>query len=394
MVGARVKDARKRRGLTQRELARLSRVSVSLVRKLEQGEYAGGLRLETLHRIAVALDVTTVALMSEPDAETDTATLAAWEPLRRALASDYDGEPDYEPTIGGVRDAFNDVVDAFNGDQYASLNRTLPVLLRDAEALASAASEGTARNRACQVRSQALAFASHMLCQVWQFDAATDAVKLAMDAPGDELTMLAAVDARCFVLLRQGLLADVSALAGRWAEVAEPTRISRATPDDLAAWGRLLMWASNSAVRDNRPDDARDTLRLARVAAQAVGRDFIPPAVPWEVFGPSTVAMVSAEHAVISGKPDVTLRVGRQVTGRGLPAVRHYHRHRLDVASAYAATRKLDEAVGVLTVIRSAAPAWLAQQRYARDILTSVITRKRRLSDETRGLADFMSLPA
>lgn len=329
-----------------------------------------------------------------PDAETDAGTLAAWEPVRRAVASDYDGEPDYEPTIGGVRDAFNYVVDAFNGDRYASLSWTLPVLLRDAEALVSATPERTARNRAHQVRSQALAFAAYMLCQVWQFDAAADAVRLAMDEPGDELTMLAAVDVKCFVLLRQGLLADVSAPAARWAEAAEPARISRATPDELAAWGRMLMWVSNAAVRDNRPDDAREALRLAKMAAHGVSWDFILPAMPWEVFGPSYLAMVHAEHAVISGKPDVTLRVGGQVTSRSLPVVRHYHRHRLDVASAYAATRKLDEAGGVLTEIRAAAPEWLAQQRYARDTLTSVITRKRRLSDEMRDLADFMSLPA
>ncbi len=393
MVGARVRDARKRIGLTQQELARSAAVSVSLVRKLEQGEYGNGLRLETLHRLAVALDVTTAALMSEPDAGTDGA-MAEWELVRRAVRSDYDGEPGYEPTIAGVRDAFNDVVDAFNGDQYASLSRVLPVLLRDAEALASAAPPGAGRDRALQLRSQALAFTAHVLSMVWQFDAAADAVRLAMDEPGDELTMMAAVDARCFLLLRQGLLADVSALAWRWADAAEPRRISRATRDDLAVWGRVLMYASNAAVRDNRPDDAREALRLARVAAQAVSRDFITAAVPWAVFGPSAMAMVGAEHAVIQGRPDVTLRVGAQVTGRGLPAVRHYHRHRLDVASAYAATRKFDEAVGVLTEIRAAAPEWLAQQRYARDILTTIIARRRRLSDETRDLASFPRTPA
>lgn len=60
-IGSRVRDNRKLRGLTQQELARLSGLSVSLVRKLEQGEY-GGIRLETVHKLAIALKVHTSAL--------------------------------------------------------------------------------------------------------------------------------------------------------------------------------------------------------------------------------------------------------------------------------------------------------------------------------------------
>jgi transcriptional regulator with XRE-family HTH domain len=55
-----VREARKRRGLTQRELARQSGVSISLVTKLEQGAY-GGVRLETVRRLAVVLGVRTSA---------------------------------------------------------------------------------------------------------------------------------------------------------------------------------------------------------------------------------------------------------------------------------------------------------------------------------------------
>jgi hypothetical protein len=151
---------------------------------------------------------------------------------------------------------------------------------------------------------------------------------------------------------------------------------------------------SSAAVRDNRPDDAREALRLARMAAAGGGRDAIPSFSPWQVFGPVTVAMFAAENAMISGRPEVTLSVGAQVTGRGFPVPRNYHRHRLDVASAYAMTRKHDEAVGVLSEIRAAAPEWLVQQRYARDILAAVIRRRRHLSDPMRDLADFLHLAA
>ncbi|MFJ2111000.1 helix-turn-helix domain-containing protein [Streptomyces sp. NPDC087850] len=50
-AGKKVKDARKRSGLTQRQLAEASGVSVSTIRKLEQGERSGA-RMETLHALA------------------------------------------------------------------------------------------------------------------------------------------------------------------------------------------------------------------------------------------------------------------------------------------------------------------------------------------------------
>jgi len=75
VIGNKVREARKRRGLTQRELSRLSGVSVSLITKLEQGEY-GGIRLETCWAIEAEL-------MPKPVART-TAIMAALSPSPRA----------------------------------------------------------------------------------------------------------------------------------------------------------------------------------------------------------------------------------------------------------------------------------------------------------------------
>src|SRR5215831_20013329 len=86
-IGGRVREVRKRRGLTQRELADAAGVSVSLVSKLEQGERQD-VRLETLRKLAVALRVPTSVLAADAargrEAPADVA--ADWEPVRRALA--------------------------------------------------------------------------------------------------------------------------------------------------------------------------------------------------------------------------------------------------------------------------------------------------------------------
>jgi transcriptional regulator with XRE-family HTH domain len=388
-LGDRVREARKLRGLTQRELAAASGLSVSLVRKLEQGDY-GGLRLETAHRLAVALGVTTSALISpRDDAEAEPGSAGEWEPVARALRGDHDGEPDDEPGIGGLRDALSDAAEVFLASRYDELRGVLPLLLRDADALVSAS---TARDqaRARQVRSETRQLAASMLAQVGQFGPADQAIELAAGDAGDELTMLAAADGKCFVLLRQGRLAECADTAADYAGRCEPAMT--AGPEDLAVWGRLMLKAAGAAARDNRPEDARDALRLARMAAAGVGRE-IAPCNPWLVFGPVTVAMMVAEIAAIQGRPDAVLVIGSQIAGRPYPVPRNYLRHRLDVAHAHVQMRRYAEAVGVLAQARSAAPEWVAQQRYARDILSAVITHSRQLTSQARELADFMHMP-
>jgi transcriptional regulator with XRE-family HTH domain len=59
--GDRIRELRKRRGMTQRELAEAADLSLSAVKKIEQGTL-GQLRLETAHRLAVALGTTTLAV--------------------------------------------------------------------------------------------------------------------------------------------------------------------------------------------------------------------------------------------------------------------------------------------------------------------------------------------
>jgi transcriptional regulator with XRE-family HTH domain len=389
-IGERIRDVRKRRGLTQRELAQLSGVSVSVVRKLEQDDY-GDVRLETAHRLAVVLEVPTSALITEPDAhEPVRDDVAQWEPARLALAGAVAVEPAEEPTLSGLEDGVRAAVSAVLGSRYAELCLILPGLLRDADALV-ALSSGDAQRQARRLRSRIRQVMAYMMGQTWQFGTANDAIELAISDAGDDLTEMAAADWKCWALLRQGRLAETTDLAARWADDTEP-KMSSATPAELTAWGRFLILVSTAAVRDNRPGEADEALRLARMAAAGVGRDIIPRFNPWQVFGPATVAMVAAENAMIRDQPGVTLSIGSQVVAQGFPVPRNYHRHRLDIASAHAAVRQYPEAVAVLQGIRRAAPEWLVQQRYAADIMHRVIGRRRSLTDEMRDLAGFLHL--
>jgi transcriptional regulator with XRE-family HTH domain len=389
-LGDRVRDVRKRRGLSQRELAERSGVSLSLVRKLEQADY-GNVRLETLHKLAVALRIPTTALATGPDAaDPEGREVEQWEPVRRALEGLWGQQPAEDPTVDGVSAAFSSAVTAVLRSRYSELRVLLPALLRDADALVAGSVNG-AQTQSRRLRSQIRQLTAYMMGQTWQFDAATDAIELAIDDASDGQTEVAAIDWKSWTLLRRGDLAQTRELSARWADDTEP-RISKATRGEMAAWGLFLVRLSTAAARDNRPGEARDALRLARVAAVAVGGDFIPEHSPWQVFGPMTVSMFQAENAMIQGQPDVVLSIGAQLAGRSFPVPRNYLRHRLDVAHAHLALRQHGEAVGVLREVRQAAPEWMAQQRYAGDILTQVIARRRSLTPEMRELADHLRL--
>jgi len=80
-LGERLQTVRKLRGLSQKELASLSGVSVSLIRKLEQHERPDT-RLETLRKLASALRVPTTELIVRPDADEATpGTTNEWKPV-------------------------------------------------------------------------------------------------------------------------------------------------------------------------------------------------------------------------------------------------------------------------------------------------------------------------
>ncbi|MEU0343335.1 helix-turn-helix transcriptional regulator [Streptomyces bobili] len=386
-IGEQLRDVRKRRGMSQRDLATQSGVSLSLIRKLEQGE-RGDTRLETARKLASALRVPTSRLMSDSNEETASqATVDQWEPVRRALVTPPGDDGLEEPTLQGVRAALRDAMPLFSGDRFAELGAILPPLLRDAEVLAAHDPDGRA------VRVKLMQLTGWLLTQTRQFDAAEMALERALDESADRLQGASTVNTQCWLLLRRGKLSEARELATQWADETEP-RMSKATPAELSAWGWLLLRMSAASVRDNRPGEAEDALRFAKSAAVAMGREFAPREDFLRTFGPVTVALKRTENAMIVGQPDRVLQLASKVpTDKLKPTSNNRNRHLLDVADAYARTRQYGESVEVLQGIHESSPQWLPNQRYARDILGRVVNGRRTLTPEMRSLADVVGLP-
>jgi len=378
--------------MTQRELANATGLSYSTVKKIEQGTY-GGIRLETAHKLAIALGVPTSALVTEPDAPVPApGSGRQWEPVRLALEGACEDESQDEPTLEGLSSSFGDVLPLLLAGRFDVMGTSLPGLLRDADTLVALSADGGQRN-AKTLRSQIRQVAGSLMLHNWEFATADRAFAMAMEDASDPLTAMSVVDERCWGLIRQGRLAETMSAALGLAEVNEPKM--RASRNELAAYGRLMIRASMAAVRDNRPDEAAETLRLARMAAVGAGSDFILPFSPWHVFGPVTISVFAAESAIIRDRPEAVLSIARRLPGArpAMPIPKSAPSFLLDVAHAYALLRHDDQAVAILRQLRDDRPQWFPRQRYAADILVKIIRHRRTLTAEIRDLADAAQVP-
>lgn len=383
MDGSRVREIRKRRGLSQRELAALSGLSLSYVRKLEQGTLPGT-RVQTFRKIAIALRVPTSRLLAEQDTADDAGQAVAdqWQQVRHALQGRA-GSPDEAPTTAGVRAAIEGVMPLFAANRYGELAAMLPMLLRDADALGP---EGRAD------RAFLLRMTGWVLIHLGQYEAADLALRRCQDDADDRLEVAACARIRCWLLLHTGHLDECWQAGVRWAADVEP-RMSTATAGELSAWGWLQMHNSAAAMRDNRPGDAEDAMRMAKAAAARIGREYTHRTDFLRTFGPVTVAMKHAENMMVDDKPDKVLALAAAIHPSAAAATKNNrNRHLLDVASAHTRLRDYPEALDVITALHADAPEWLPKQREAHEVMRTIIARRRTLTPQMRQMADFIGV--
>ncbi|WP_063060950.1 helix-turn-helix domain-containing protein [Nocardia sienata] len=379
-LGERLQSLRKRRGFTQRELAEAAGVSLSLIRKIEQGERDDA-RIDTLRRLAVALGRPLATLLGPTPAPPEPAAganVALWAPTREALTSPTD---DAEPAPG-LEAALAHATRLYHDNEYDQLARVLPRLVRESHTAAPL------------LRSRVLQLAGSILIQTRQPDSARLALDHSLsdaESTGNVLDAASAVITLCWLLIVERRFDQVRNLATRWADRVEP-RLSVATGREISTWGWLLLRGSAAAVRDNRPDEAEDMMRLAAAGAVAMRPERAPYHQYWTTFDPATVAMKRVENAVIDDRPDLALRLAREIPPDLRPTSDNRNRHLLDVATAQLELQRYDNAFEVLAKLSCEARPWFVEQRSAGDILSRIITKRRTLTSEMRELADMIRL--
>ncbi|MER7452131.1 helix-turn-helix domain-containing protein [Nocardia beijingensis] len=380
-LGERLRSVRKRSGLTQRELAQSSGVSLSLIRKIEQGE-RDDTRIQTLRRLAVAMGCPLSALLGPTPGRPETEGGELWLPTRRALVSIADGRAAETPADRSMNESLVAAVKLYHDNEYEQLSRLLPHLILDGRAATPL------------MRSRILQLVGSVLVQTRQLQSARTALEQSLrdaESTGNALDAASAVITLCWLLLVERQFEQVRTLAVSWADRIEP-RLSVATTRELSTWGWLLLRGSAAAIRDNRPDEADDMMRLANAAAAAVKRDSGSYHQYWTTFGPATVAMKRVENAIVDDRPDLALRLARDVPPGLRPTSDNRNRHLLDVAAAHIELRSYDTAFDVLVQLSREARPWLIEQRSAKDLLGRIISKRRTLTPEMRDLADLLRL--
>ncbi len=273
-------------------------------------------------------------------------------------------------------------VKLYHDNEYEQLSRLLPHLILDGRAATPL------------MRSRILQLVGSVLVQTRQLQSARTALEQSLrdaESTGNVLDAASAVITLCWLLLVERQFEQVRTLAVSWADRIEP-RLSVATTRELSTWGWLLLRGSAAAIRDNRPDEADDMMRLANAAAAAVKRDSGSYHQYWTTFGPATVAMKRVENAIVDDRPDLALRLARDVPPGLRPTSDNRNRHLLDVAAAHIELRSYDTAFDVLVQLSREARPWLIEQRSAQDLLGRIISRRRTLTPEMRDLADLLRL--
>lgn len=403
LPGDRLRDIRRRRGLTQEGLAERASLSLGTVKKIERG---GTARIETYHALARALGVRTSALF-EPSAPHATRRTETTQdrvdllPLRQAICPPMGiggriaETADDEPDLGRMRETAQALDGAYHDNEYGSVAELLPSLIWSAHTAVTVYDGGTQHTEALRLRSDALQQAGRYLTQVRSFDLAhlalRDAVRDAL-AARDQLSAGAAVYLQGWALIRQGRMDEAEQIAVETADAIEP-RISRASRDELGVWGRLLVKASAAAARNNRPREARELLKLARTAGAVLGDG--PgggQAYKSGRFNSGSVAFQAIENYTVAGRPDRVLALSERISVEGASTSNTRNRHLLDVVRAHTTLRHDDEATGILADLAGRAPDWLRHQQLAVDSFEDLLrTRTRKLTKQQRQLATFFN---
>ncbi|MET9481967.1 hypothetical protein [Streptomyces sp. NPDC006638] len=189
-----------------------------------------------------------------------------------------------------------------------------------------------------------------------------------------------------WVFTKQGRLADAERVALARAHQIEPG--FRSGPEDLALWGVLLLRAATAAVRQTKHGTVTDLLRMAKGAAESMGRDRLVYATP---FGPTNAGVAKVNFLVEMEKSDEAVRSARTVPDLDSLPPTWRARFHVDRALAYNDLGKDRASESALLLAEQDAPEWMRYHSTSRRLVEELRGRASR-GDAVLGLADRLGL--
>ena len=389
-LGRKIAAERRRRGLSQPELARMIDRSVAWVSQVERGTRKVD-RMSVLETLATALDIPLAELAAEaPVVAAVTEEIPGAARLRLVLSGVYSLPAllngSHRPAgLTRLRTNTRRAWELTHASSYAELADLLRGLIPDLETAVRALPEDE-RAAAAELLATAYQACSAALAKVGEPEAAWIAADRAMAAAertGNPLLIAAGAFRLVFVFL-----------AARHYNQAEETARTTADAlahlaggDDLQAaslWGGLTLQRAIIAARLNDPDAAYSRLEQARRAAVRLGdgrNDYNTE------FGPANVALHEIAVAVELGDAGRALRTAAAIDTTGLSAERRA-RMLIDVARAHAQRRQAGQAVAALRQAEDITPEQISAHNEVRQLVSDLMAMQDPPSAELRGLAE------
>lgn len=394
-IGPRIAQQRKARGITQIALAQDAGVSVSLLRKMEQGSRIASQPVVAALARALHVDVTT--LTGQPydrEGPHPDRIHSAVPDLRRALAywnlsTELETVP--RPPAELAQDAAQ-IATLYQLDRNFEVAQRLPALLMEAFA-AVQDSDGQER----EVLFDALTgmfYAAHAVTyQSGYEDLSTiveDRIAWIAAESGDPVLKAFASWVRTTSLMRLGAYDAGLQILDQAIDAVDPR-----TQDDPAALrmvGSLHLRSAILAARANRPQDATAHVAEARQAAAHTGADTDND---WRnlAFGRTNVEIHAVATAVESGDGPGALTLADEVRFSGdvlrrLP-IRVGHHH-MDVARAQLWQGRTDSALASLEKAKRYAPQQTRRHPTTREVTRMLVRSHRRANEPLARFAAWL----
>jgi transcriptional regulator with XRE-family HTH domain len=372
-LGRKLADARKRRGLSQPELARMIDRSVAWVSQVERGVRRID-RMSVLEILADALGIPLAELAAEspvvaavneeqPGAAGLRLVLSgAWS--LRAMLNGHE-VPLLDEVRGKVERAWSLAHEARYADLADLLGGLVPELESGARAVAPEERPGM-----FELLASAYQACSAALAELDEPEAAwiaADRGMAAAERAGNPL--LVAAGAFRLVIVFIG--------ARYYAQAAEVTRTAadalwhiadNGTPEAMSMWGALTLQRAVTAAHLGDAQAAYEFLDRARPVAERVG----PGRNDYNTeFGPANVALYEIAVAVELGDAGRALRVASALDASGLSPERRA-RMLIDVARAHAQRRQVADAVAALAEAERLTPEQVHAHALVRQVVADL----------------------
>jgi transcriptional regulator with XRE-family HTH domain len=387
-LGRKLGDARRRRGLSQPELARMIDRSVAWVSQVERGVRKID-RMSVLETLADALGIPLAELAAEspvvaavneqqPGAAGLRLVLSgAWS--LRAMLNGHNA-----PSLDDMRAQVGRAWSLTHEGRYADLADLLRDLVPALESGARAVADAE-RPEMFELLAAAYQACSAALAELDEPEAAWIAADRGMGAAeraGSPLLVAAGAFRLVIVFLGARYYAQAAEVA-RTAADALWHVADGGTPEAMSMWGALTLQRAVTAAHLGDAQAAYEFLDRARPVAERVG----PGRNDYNTeFGPANLALYEIAVAVELGDAGRALRVASAVDASGLPPERRA-RMLIDVARAHAQRRHVADAVAALTEAERLTPEQVHAHALVRQVVADLLAMQSPPSPELAALS-------